>query len=1536
LLLDFRAIDSYIHGEFCLCKQNRCKNRLLPLSRIEVMHLPRQFSLEKKPQPKKHESAEHEITGPNKAAPNVGAFASAPHQLKAQKESNNVATAAPKGRAETPPQFKLASGLPMQRKEASSKAQAGAGGQAGANGGLPQQVKAQMEGAFGANFDDVKIVANSSKASAAGALAFAQGNTVHFASGQYNPESKGGQELLGHELAHVVQQRQGRVQANAEVNGMAVNNQEHLEKEADQMGAMAANFKGQGSPAAKSGGGASDGPIQAKFDPKAEKNAKQEDSLDEDKNNRIFALKGKKQSPTEAQDPNAETQEKSPQEKSKKEGKTAPEHDELENKLALGKRKKDSIEADEERKEAKVDPKIATRKKAEADKGAGANGGAGANSAGNTTQNPAAKADSPAGDHKNQPEKQPGAEPAKADAAHPEKDGAKGGKAPAKKGKAGKKAKSAKKGKKGSKTQAKGKQGKDSSAKKRQGKGGAATEKLKGGQSEKDMGDFGASQEPPQLALMPLEMAKGLPKEQFVKDNGDGSAIVMGVGAKEEAPAKAAPSGAPAQMAPDPKKRAKAKRGKDAAGKRIQKVPKDVSSKIAKGKQKSAKSAVDDFKTKSTAKLAPLKALESTIAPKINAKATSAKAKVKSSMAASKLAINADIAAKKTAAQTEADRLYGAIEAQHDAILTKIKGKTVSEKARLKAAYDKSETTISKIQSDAIAAANKAFSEAQKGARQAGKDECEAVDQRIRSLSAGFADPEEKVVSAMRTAAQDTGEGFKKKITEAAEGAANEIPKGKAAYLKGIADKIKEAKVKTKGFYDQGITKIDSSERTAIQGATQNLQTQKTAAQKLLASTLQGLDTLKTSQTKAVDDAGNEICADIDTAASKSTQALKQQLQKAASGMKSLISKTASKASKQKNPDTAALKKMLAGVTANIVKSVGETTSSINTGVTGAGKSLMDLGNTSEKSLADIAKNAAKLSQEKIQTQAKSGAGIEKASQKAFDATYTTHENSSKSAVDGMSGEIDKICKDTTAGFKTAEEGLNAKFKANLADLKRDLKSIAKDLDAQVKKNADEAAAKAREPWWKTALKILITVVVAIVVTALIVAFCPLTLGGLLLAFAIGAAGAVVGLLLKDAVDGKMHSLKEYAIEAVAGGIGGVFTVLGGPLANKIAGAAGGLFAKAAVQTAIKFGVNVIVGTITDTIGSGIIKIARNMATGEEVSWNVFFQEMKDTALTNFLGNLGGGILGEWIGRTKLGSTIAGWMRRGGGKETAEAIVKTETKEVTEAVVKTETKEVTEATIKNEAREVTETVAGNQVKKTGKQLADELGYPKAPDGYNWSNINGKPVLKRNPGKGPSAGDGQLPKLEYDPKTGTFRTPNGKGSTGKGPEIRSGAKEDPFDFYMNGKTGEMTPKQNDLMRRIEAKDELGFGLTKIGKREVTPSDLVALTNATGKEHAIIMTKDGQRVLVRMADYNGGTLPSFADKLLMHSHPNDGGSGVAKWVSPEDILAIKALNQKYSYIVTADGSVYRFTQKTVPNQQGELIRELRAAGFVPAKE
>jgi hypothetical protein len=108
-------------------------------------------------------------------------------------------------------------------------------------GGIPSPVLGRMEHALGQDFSNVRLHRNSSKASEMGALAYTQGDEVHLAPGQFQPDTAPGQQLLGHELTHVAQQRQGRVRPTMQLKGVGINDDDSLEREADTIGMMAAS-----------------------------------------------------------------------------------------------------------------------------------------------------------------------------------------------------------------------------------------------------------------------------------------------------------------------------------------------------------------------------------------------------------------------------------------------------------------------------------------------------------------------------------------------------------------------------------------------------------------------------------------------------------------------------------------------------------------------------------------------------------------------------------------------------------------------------------------------------------------------------------------------------------------------------------------------------------------------------------------------------------------------------------------------------------------------------------------------------------------------------------------------------------------------------------------------------------------------------------------------------------------------------------------------------------------------------------------------
>ncbi|OPY56823.1 MAG: hypothetical protein A4E55_01939 [Pelotomaculum sp. PtaU1.Bin035] len=96
------------------------------------------------------------------------------------------------------------------------------------NTGMPDNLKAGLETLSGFDLSDVRVHSNSDKPSQVGALGYTQGTDIYIAPGQ--------EKHLPHEGWHVVQQMQGRVKPTLVAEGMAINNDQDLEREASDKG----------------------------------------------------------------------------------------------------------------------------------------------------------------------------------------------------------------------------------------------------------------------------------------------------------------------------------------------------------------------------------------------------------------------------------------------------------------------------------------------------------------------------------------------------------------------------------------------------------------------------------------------------------------------------------------------------------------------------------------------------------------------------------------------------------------------------------------------------------------------------------------------------------------------------------------------------------------------------------------------------------------------------------------------------------------------------------------------------------------------------------------------------------------------------------------------------------------------------------------------------------------------------------------------------------------------------------------------------
>lgn len=147
----------------------------------------------------------------------------------------------------------------LQRRAAERAARMGMAEPAA--GGLPAPLQAKMEASFGTDLSPLRVHVDDSPGEL-GAIAYAKGTDLHFKPGTYNPDTVEGQEVIGHEVAHAIQQAHGRASANVQGKGAPIGADPGLEREADEQGARAARGEPAGCAPADLTGAAGGGVIQ--------------------------------------------------------------------------------------------------------------------------------------------------------------------------------------------------------------------------------------------------------------------------------------------------------------------------------------------------------------------------------------------------------------------------------------------------------------------------------------------------------------------------------------------------------------------------------------------------------------------------------------------------------------------------------------------------------------------------------------------------------------------------------------------------------------------------------------------------------------------------------------------------------------------------------------------------------------------------------------------------------------------------------------------------------------------------------------------------------------------------------------------------------------------------------------------------------------------------------------------------------------------------------------------------------------------------
>ncbi|HEX2899715.1 MAG TPA: DUF4157 domain-containing protein, partial [Bacteroidia bacterium] len=1135
------------------------------------------------------------------------------------------------GRSEAPPQFKLQAGAPFQFKFASAPIQMKAGNGAGSGGrsnsGIPDHVKSQMEGSFGTSFDDVKVTANSNAAKDAGALAFAQGNNIHFAPGQFNPESKGGQELLGHELAHVVQQRQGRVQANAEVSGMPVNNDRGLEAEADSMGAKAAQFKADSSASVQkmSAGGSGAGAVQMKLDPNAEPKSEQQ---------------------AEAKEQEAETTEHENQE-------SAHEHGNLDDHLALDgfdKRPEETEETKEDENEDGNQDALAKGDKpenGEVESPENENQEASETQAGNETE--AGETTENEGEEQAKDELEDKAKDAgeteepeseEAEEAKEEAEGKEGenqeskSEAPAE-GEANPGAKGAEAANGGGGGGAGA--GGDAVASGGGESGGGAAE-AGGGAAPivvmpAERGNFGEGEEP-DLMVVNEEAVGEFDSKRIIKNNGDGTYIVV---SGTPSVSDASSSDLPVQMADDSTKKKPIKK----------KLSKSQGKEMFAANREKTKSYLAEFEAAAKSKIATLEGAKGSISGQVNSGASAAKAAILSAAAAEKSRVEGAFEAHKSALLADAERIKAETRAQMQTSVGLVQTAAETARTNVEAEFttqDAAFVALEPVQKAKFTAAfDKGREDMIKAAEELGKIAIEKGEAKAQEYEA-MPIPEQSWDEDLLN-----GSEYEKDRHNARVKAAREVGK---SYADQFMQKAKEEGDKLKGSGEAELHKYVTDSVTASrdgiaqrkQAAFDEITAHETGAIQTLQTnceaTVAGIDAAAQGGVAALDQQKAQALGQIDTTAQGKMQAvdavaqekianLESQVQSSIDALTNQMNITISGVSSRKNPNAEAVHGQLQGALQGIEGGVQSSMTTIDGGIMA---SIEGLNGTATETATEMNTAAtafidggASMKTTLVTNLEGQRDGFKTAATTIADGASTSMTLSAESAAKDMQDQYKAV----TADFDKAQAGLDAKMTENSAAFKANIQEQLNGIDAKIKEEADKAY-DAVQPRWVSWLLTAIDILVMIIITAVVLIAVASGVGilGLLLigavAGAIGGAikyGARVGLTSEEA------SWAGLGTEMLNGAVDGLNIAVGmipglGPVASALSqigmGALGG---------AIKYGGDCLIN-------------------GKEFSWSALGGKVFLGGLEGAMGMIGG----------KAGDGVSNFLTKKIGTEAMEKL----------------------------------------------------------------------------------------------------------------------------------------------------------------------------------------------------------------------------------------------------------------------------------------
>ncbi|MFN6571258.1 DUF4157 domain-containing protein [Dendronalium sp. ChiSLP03b] len=447
--------------------------------------------------------------------------------------------------------------------------------------------------------------------------------------------------------------------------------------------------------------------------------------------------------------------------------------------------------------------------------------------------------------------------------------------------------------------------------------------------------------------------------------------------------------------------------------------------------------------------------------------------------------------------------------------------------------------------------------------------------------------------------AREVAQQYKDQVTEEATKQANNLGESKAKDIKVVCCGIKKFRKELQKYQKEAFKAVTDLRQNAVTQAGETQTKLTKSVNQTLQDTLQSLNKQETAQLQILQGYGDVQVLAIERDAQKAIASVQKGVNQAATKLQTALQDYYTEFQGMEAPNPDELSVTLAEILGQFDSSIAIVLEETQKGIATTESGIKQGEQQAVGAIGAIAQIGIEESEAVVEAAATSFTNLNQSITDIFNQLRNIYTQETNKVVEATATGLAQI---TQNPFAEIYQKLSDAMQKSVTQIEEQLRQSLKCLETDIQNYAAKAVEE--EPWWKQLLKgllILATIVIAIFVAPIAIGFVAGALGGGLIAtavasVAVGAAlGAGLGVLSQianNAIDGKnwMDGVGEAALAGLIGGaIGGLGGAVGGTLAQ--AGKLGAGLSKSFSQ----YGIETV---IADTIGN----LVGNLAVGEPIT----------------------------------------------------------------------------------------------------------------------------------------------------------------------------------------------------------------------------------------------------------------------------------------------------------------------------------------------